>query len=156
MSVQCRWDMFDALISMEQVLAGDGRHGHHAGQDHSIPRRRSFVLALECTRHVGRGGTVSLYPCIPGPPTPEAPGPARPLSHSVLVTVQHAVALWALYRSGLVSTCMRPTATLPNAPLAPQGLPDHCHIPTLTAIQNKAIPVVANPDAAPQVTRLPS
>ncbi|GLC34554.1 hypothetical protein PLESTB_001248800 [Pleodorina starrii] len=29
-----------------------------------------------------------------------------------------------------------------------QGLDDHCHIPTLSAVANKAIPVVTNPDAA--------
>ncbi|GLI64083.1 hypothetical protein VaNZ11_007252 [Volvox africanus] len=35
-----------------------------------------------------------------------------------------------------------------------QGLDDHCHIPTLSAVSNKAIPVVTNPDGAAQMRPL--
>ncbi|GIL72036.1 hypothetical protein Vretimale_562 [Volvox reticuliferus] len=35
-----------------------------------------------------------------------------------------------------------------------QGLDDHCHIPTLSAVSNKAVPVVTNPDAAARMRPL--
>ncbi|EFJ52312.1 hypothetical protein VOLCADRAFT_86608 [Volvox carteri f. nagariensis] len=35
-----------------------------------------------------------------------------------------------------------------------QGLDDHCHIPTLSAVANKAIPVVTNPDGAARMRPL--